>query len=94
MSTDQSMGINDGKGASVTEPPVSPSPKAAPTPGGVTAPGVSYGLVEFRHLHVAMRALAFMLAHNRVLVRPSPFDEERAASLEAIRTALAHPVRP
>lgn len=42
MSNTQSMGINDGREQSVTDAPVSPSPKAAPTPGGVTASGVPY----------------------------------------------------
>lgn len=38
MSTEQSMGINEDKAA---ESPPASSPKAAPTAGGVTAPGVS-----------------------------------------------------
>lgn len=38
MSTELSMGINDDKAA---ESPPASSPKAAPTAGGVTAPGAS-----------------------------------------------------
>jgi hypothetical protein len=52
--------------------------------------GVQFGSVEFRHLHVALRALAFLLALTRPKGR-TPFDDERAESLEAIRTALEQP---
>ncbi len=40
-STEQSMGINDGMAERVTDTPISPSPKAAPTAGDVTVPGAS-----------------------------------------------------
>lgn len=52
---------------------------------------IAYGLVPFTHLHVSMRALAFVLAITKK-GGITPFDEERIAAQEAIRAALEHPV--
>lgn len=51
----------------------------------------AYGAVQFRHLHVAMRGLAFVLALSS-RGRPTPFDEERKDAIEAIREALSRPL--
>jgi hypothetical protein len=54
---------------------------------------IAYGLVEFKHLHVAMRSIAFMLAlGQKQLGGKTPFDEEREAAIEAIRKALELPL--